>query len=201
MIDKGHKKTWKQGKEMLVASIDGCSWMYDGHVLQITIQKNDGSWVQRKADKAFRVCTVRDFDRLCKRPVKFNPCVRPGCKHTWIDKEGGYTNREGMCESCFTARMRANLDQELAQEQDDKKARDRRAYAKGMRFVAVIWIHASGDDYSVEMLQNVMISNDHILRVLRNRRSRVLNDWTVYSLSKEGNRRFVRDGRNMKGDK
>jgi hypothetical protein len=63
---------------------------------------------------------------------------------------------------------------------------DKKQYAKGMRYRATMWVHAGGDDQQLDMYANVRLTPEQVVKYLKRKRSRVLDDFAIYELKEDG---------------
>ena len=103
-----------------------------------------------------------------------------GCNKKFLKETKCF--RKGRCPSCHGAWCTAKFDQESAKERDDETKKDKSAKAKGFRYKALIWVHAGGDDYQLVMYSVAKPSDAEIKTILKKKKSRVLNDYTVTTL-------------------
>jgi hypothetical protein len=128
----------------LTVRISPCSWMYDGHGLQIQLQmsskdiSNGGvAYIHNKALR-FEDATEADIAAMVAKVgiVRCSRCQKPAFDPAIVD-----TNRAGLCEECFMADLNAELEEAQAAEEARMKLIDAEMLAKGMSFRVDAWIH------------------------------------------------------------
>ena len=165
------------------ATISPCSWMYPGSSFQLRVTLESGGDCYLQGQKTFSSTTVEDAEALCSKVVLVAcKCGSPAFNPTVHAHD---TNRNGQCEACFMRDLTARFAVEEAKENRRVKLEDRRMIRKGFTHKAVAWVHPAqgGDDYMVDIYFPAPPTDAEIKKVLRNKGSHVLNDYTVTTLT------------------
>lgn len=175
----------------LTARVEHPSWSYSNWGLQIGVTINEGAKPNqgrtsaRRPELPFEQATVGDALALFDS-VGIVPCRT--CSAPAFDPATSETNREGECESCFLRRLERDFErQTLPSRIRDLKAELQRAVdhrAKGFthRLLAMIHPEAGGSDYLVEFFTEKEPTPAEIEKLLKERRSAVLNDYRLTHL-------------------
>lgn len=165
----------------LSATVSPASWMYADYGLQIAIRlENGGVAYLRRESLRFADATEADIRALLDgvHLVACKICGKPA-----FDPATVSTNRDGQCEACFMAALKAEFS--AAQEKENRRLAklDAKRKLEGYTHRVDAWVHpaAGGDDY----LLNVWMINptdDDIRAYLRRKHSRVLDDYRVIPL-------------------
>lgn len=161
-------------------STDPCSWMCPLYGFQFSYKTID--------DQAQGVLKPRGVAYADRSPgvvqnaleTMLTPAPCGACGGPAFRDAG--SNRKDRCGPCFLKELDADLAAEDAKRRAADARRDAKRKAKGYTHKTVIWIHAGGDDYSVEMHSVGEPAKDEILKVLNARNSRVLDDYRTTAL-------------------
>jgi hypothetical protein len=169
----------------LTASISPCVFMHKNYPLQIQVEGprvKEGylGWVMlRDKTKNGETATEDDVKALLKT-VKLVECSNDGCSNLAFDKSGDkYDNREGQCETCFVAKLNAEMEQAQEAELKAVARRDKQQYKKGMRYRVTAWIHGHGDDQQVDIYFNVKPTK----AMIRKETGSTIDDWQTIKLT------------------
>lgn len=173
------------GDARLEGRIAPCCWMYPNlkstHTqLMVTLGESIPAtlYVEIGVDEVTPADLVAALDAV--EPIPCSRCGAPAFNPETIE-----TNRGGLCEDCFMA----DLDKEVAEitkKENDKIAKnDRRMLKRGFTHRVTAWVHAGGDDYPMDIYYAAAPTPDEIVKELKRKRSRVLDDYTVTRLTTE----------------
>ena len=182
---KLYRRRLKEGVTLL-AEVGLCVFMYPGYSLTIEI-KRDGKnkeslGVAYAVDRRFDAATSTDdaVKDLLGR-VRITPCRR--CESPAFDPTTVETNRDGLCERCFSQDVQSAFEKEAAKEQRQVARELRAMKAKGMRFQVTAWVHPTeGDDYEVSWFCRTRPTASQIAAILRGEGSTLLDDFALTTL-------------------
>lgn len=123
----------------MTASVSPCVWMYPGYPLQVQVQmKGGGSAILKNQNLTWETATQQDVVALAES-IRVVPCHR--CGKPAFDPSSVETNRQGLCEACFTADIEAEFNR--LEEEEEKKVlrRDRKMKKQGYTHRVTGWIH------------------------------------------------------------
>lgn len=169
-----------RGDITLEAVIDPCSWMYQSYGLQLSVKLPEGGSAKvSNRQLPFDTATTQDVLSLLE-PVKIKPCTT--CMAPAFDADTVQTNRAGLCEKCFMAKINAEFEAETEVEKKKIAKLDTKYKAEGFTHRVDAWIHpSSGDDYQITFwMQNPTAKA--IQGQLRKKRSTVLTDYKLVVL-------------------
>lgn len=171
---------------LLEAEVSPCVFMYPNYPLQLTVTLRFANGVSggvvcpSKRGLVAATATEADVKALLES-VGICPCQR--CRAPAFDPLTVNTNRNGLCEACFTGDLQANLERELELEGLQLAVRDRRQRAQGMKYRVTAWIHAdSGDDEMVDWYFGTRPTESFIRRLLADEGSEILDDFEIIAL-------------------
>ena len=167
----------------LTAEVSPCVFMHKGYPLQLTVKNpNGGDTIIADRTKNAETFTDADCQALLQK-VGVVSC-KDGCGRMAFDPATCSTNRGGVCEVCFMAKLRAELAVGQAKEEKRLVARDKRMVAKGMKFRVTAWVHPKrgGDDYQVDVFYSTKPSDAEVRTMLATRSS-VVDDFKIIDLS------------------
>jgi len=182
MLNKDYTKEWKQDGIIFFARIDPCSWMYKDYGLQISIANTkDKGWIKRNLDKPFEKCIVEDFEKLCTY-VHLIKCKK--CEKMAFDPKYSSTNRKGLCENCFLGQLERDYKEIVKKGQRETRKRDEKLKKDGYTHRITAWIHPKegGDDRCVDIYFSRKPTKTMIYKELKNKGSRILNDYSIFTL-------------------
>lgn len=182
---KLHRRKLPNGA-VLDGEVSPCVLMYPGYPLQVTVTLKSGDGLTggtvHPVNKTLNAYTATDDDvKELLNTVRVVSCKR--CASPAFDPESVETNRNGLCEACFTADLQVELDRELEIERLQLIERDLRMKAKGMLCRVTAWIHpADGDDDQVDWYFPVRPTTKQIRALLRKEGSEILDDFEIIRL-------------------
>jgi hypothetical protein len=175
----------------LTMRVEAASWGYPNWGLQIGVSIDDGGKTRhnstgaRRPDLPFEKATVGDALALFES-VGVVPCRT--CGAPAFDPATSITNRAGECESCFLERIDRDYQRQMLPSRirelkaELQRAGDHKAKGFTHRLLAMIHPEAGGDDYLVEFFTKKEPTPAEIEKLLKKRRSAVLNDYRLTHL-------------------
>jgi hypothetical protein len=148
----------------------------------IMITSPSAATVTLKIDRSFERATDRDFEKLLSR-IRTAPCSRPRCtKRYLVGDETAAQNPSRVCRRHWMGDLRAEAAREQAAADDRTTREDERARRKGLRYRAIVWIHANGDDrYLVQYFARKPDSGQ-LRKIAARHHSKILEDHSVIRL-------------------
>jgi hypothetical protein len=182
-ITKTAKVTLEVGQNVLTAQISPCTWMYDGYPFQISVALDDNGGNVHLVDKklCFATAATSDIERMLKT-VHIQQCKCDGCSNAAFDPLFVDTNRDGACESCFLAMLRANFDKEEAAEKAKLARLDVEHQARGFTHRVDAWIHRNDGDDSFVTFWMVNATDQKVRAEIKKKKSCDLDDYTIVPL-------------------
>jgi hypothetical protein len=169
----------------LSAQIAPCVWMNNGYPLQVEVSMAEGGGRVSVTDKTktYQSATSERIEQMLAA-VKVCKCRNKACKNLAFDPSTGRTNREGECEKCFMAKLKAQFAKFQAKADAKLKAMDARHKAKGFTHRISAWVHpsAGGDDYQIDTYTKGRMKDEDVQRLLKKQGSAVTNDFQIIEL-------------------
>lgn len=171
----------------LEANVSPCVFTHHHYPLQIGVRlcRRSGECLSEAhaADctKDGSTYTDADVERLLAA-VRILPC--PKCSKPAFDPATVETNRDGLCELCFLAKIEAEWADEDKAIKQAIASRDRRMKAKGMAVRVSGWVHPEdgGDDYVVNWYFAAAPTANQVRMLLCKEGSEVTDDYHVVRL-------------------
>jgi len=184
MLDKNIARTFAYDADTnLVATISPCSWMYPNYGLQVElrIEATGGTAHLLNRSLPFAEATEADFNAMVAQ-ARIVPC--PRCQSPAFDPTTAGTNRNGLCETCFLADLKAESAAARVREEESLRKMDTKMRRKGMTHCVDAWIHpsAGGDDYQMQLYVRGEPSEGLIQKELKRAGSSVRTDYAVRPL-------------------
>ena len=182
-LNKGHKLDgiYEAHGAKFAVSVSPCSWMYPGYGLQVQYRSEDGrAWGylnNKPLDQKDASC--HDVLDLLTKGLTPGPCKK--CKERTFYNPNG--NRKTYCEQCFVSMLEARFAEEQEKEAALIAAEDENRKKEGYTHRVSAWIHPPrGDDYQVEFYFKGEPTKKDVEAVLRQEKSKRLDDYKVYTL-------------------
>lgn len=186
---KANKLSKLEGKykvrgHLLTVVVHPCTWMYEYYGFQIGVKSQDGVTDTTLHSKEVNCETVTKKDVLHLLHTELEERTCKACKKEHLVQKGDKDiYRQGCCQPCHLARVRAIMDQELAAEREKLLKKDRQMKKKGYIVRVDAWIHPrQGDDFEVGYYMKNMPTEEEIKKMIKKEGSVVLTDYTVTTL-------------------
>ena len=171
----------------LIVEVAPCSWMYSGYPLTVWYKSADDDRSQgtvKQEGLCESTASATDVQEMLEAHLTPGACVACGHGHLRNDEDNPNddSSRGELCEVCFIARLNAKYDQLEAAERDALALEDRKQRRKGFTHRVTAWIHAGGDDRQIDIYYKGRPTAKEIRGLLKRKRSRVLNDYTIVTL-------------------
>lgn len=162
------------------AKVSPCSWMYPayGLQLQVTLENGSNAFVR---DRSIMFADAV-FDDAYKLVADVRVCACTKCGKPALDPATCETNRDAVCEACFLAQLRAELDADQKAEAEKVQKLDAEYKAQGFTHRVDAWIHPRrGDDLQISFWM-VEPTAKRIVTELRKAGCTMQNDYQVFDL-------------------
>lgn len=136
----------------VTATVSPCSWMYPNYPLTVRFTTpSSGSLTMTYDSKRLPDATEKFLEAEIAK-ISFQPCKCSGCPNLAFHPSLT-TNRDGKCESCFTAELDAEFAQLFAEDLKETEKFREQARKTGATHIVEAWVHPKrgGDDY-LEMI-------------------------------------------------
>ena len=162
--------------------VSPCSWMYPGYGFQIGFKMQTGAAWGYVVDRKLTVetATKADVQRMLDSEVVVGDCTR--CSVPFVKEPK--SNRGNLCESCWTDDWKKKVDGLEKKAKHNLERQDARMLKKGYTHRVTAWVHAGGDDKTVDFYCIGRPVKGEIESHLRKMGSRVLDDYQVIPLNK-----------------
>lgn len=176
MQNKDFEHAFTVGDVQLSARVSPCVWMYGNYPLQVQVQMHGGGVAYlRNRNKTWATAIEQDVIDLAQK-VGVVPCSR--CGKPAFDPSTVDTNRDGLCEACFTGDINTQIEQIQIEEAAALRKRDQEMKCKGYAYRVTAWIHPQrGDDMQSDFYFMKSPTEEEITRVIRESGSCVLDDY------------------------
>jgi len=145
----------------------------------IMVTSKSAAPVTLKIDRSFQRATDLDFERLLSR-IRTAACSRPRCKKRYlVGDETAAVNPNRVCKTHWMADVRAEAARERAAAEAREAQEDARARTKGLRYRAVVWIHAGGDDRYVVQYFVRKPALGQLRKIAARHHSKILEDYHI----------------------
>ncbi|HCF4080915.1 hypothetical protein ACEP6V_21605 [Pseudomonas aeruginosa] len=162
------------------AEVSPCCWMYQNYGLQLKVELANGGHTFVHTHKIlFEEATVQQATELIGG---LRICACSKCSSPAWDPSTLKTNRKGLCEACFIAEIRAEIEADQKEEEARLKKLDARRKAEGYTHRLDAWIHpAFSDDFQVTAwIQNP--TEESVKKFLKDKGCTVQRDFSLIKL-------------------
>lgn len=134
-----------------------------------------------RSAQPFRSATQIDIETLF-HTVKLKKCTK--CSNLRFDAKTVETNRKGLCETCFTQKLKAWFEKAKAKEDEHEAREDQKMKDKGYTHKLIAWIHpkAGGDDYQIITYYTKEPTPKEIETLIAYKHSHITDDYKLTTL-------------------
>ena len=169
-------------------TVDPCSWMYRGYPLQVSCVglRTKATVSDRKLSELD--ATPEQVQAMLEAGLSVEPCDKCGQLHFFRNADKDHSpkiaeangDRMHTCEPCWLEQWEKEWKEIEAKEAAKEKKRDDKARRDGFTHKLVAWVHPPrGDDYQIVAYAKSEPTKAEIEAILRKRKSRRLDDYSV----------------------